>query len=106
MVHDNKKRLSVEFGSITADNIEQLRKINTASFPIKYNESFYQDVLKRDNTQLNKFAYWNGFVVGAVCARLEVFSSSASEVAGTTAVVATATNSDHHHNRQQQPSNS
>jgi len=27
--------------------------------------------LKRDNEDLNKFAYWNGFVVGAVCTRLE-----------------------------------
>lgn len=44
-------------------------------------------------------------MVGAVCARLENFASSASEVAETAAVVATGTNSDHH-NRQQQPSNS
>lgn len=49
----------------------QLRKINVASFPIQYNESFYQDILKRGNEALNKFAYWNGFVVGALCTRFE-----------------------------------
>lgn len=49
----------------------QLRKINTASFPVAYSESFYQDVLKRNNENLNKFVYCNGFVVGALCARIE-----------------------------------
>lgn len=49
----------------------QLRKINTASFPIQYNEGFYKDVLKRNNDELNKFAYCNEFVVGALCARVE-----------------------------------
>lgn len=49
----------------------QLRKINAASFPVQYNEGFYQDVLKRNNEHLNKFAYYKGFVVGAVCARIE-----------------------------------
>ena len=49
----------------------QLRKVNTVSFPVAYNEGFYQDVVKRKNEHLNKFAYYNGFVVGAVCTRVE-----------------------------------
>jgi N-alpha-acetyltransferase 50 len=49
----------------------QLRKINMASFPIQYNESFYHDIGKRRNDDLNKFAYWNGYVVGAICTRVE-----------------------------------
>ena len=49
----------------------QLRKVNTVSFPVTYNEGFYQDVVKRSNENLNKFAYYNGFVVGAVCTRVE-----------------------------------
>ena len=65
------KTLEVEFGSITSDNVEQLRKVNTVSFPVTYNEGFYQDVVKRNNEHLNKFAYYNGFVVGAVCTRIE-----------------------------------
>jgi N-alpha-acetyltransferase 50 len=53
----------------------QLRKINTASFPIQYNERFYLDIVERNNESLNKFAYCNEFVVGAVCARVEVTES-------------------------------
>ena len=49
----------------------QLRRLNGAVFPIQYNESFYQDILKRPNPELNKFAYWHGIVVGAVCTRFE-----------------------------------
>jgi ribosomal protein S18 acetylase RimI-like enzyme len=45
--------------------------VNTVSFPVSYNEGFYQDVVKRNNEHLNKFAYYNGFVVGAVCTRIE-----------------------------------
>ena len=48
-----------------------MRRINTVAFPIQYNEGFYQDVLKRNNAELNKFAYSNEFVIGAVCARVE-----------------------------------
>ncbi|CAB9501520.1 alpha-acetyltransferase 50 [Seminavis robusta] len=65
------RSLQVEFGAITSDNVEQLRKVNTVSFPVTYNEGFYQDVVKRNNEHLNKFAYYNGFVVGAVCTRIE-----------------------------------
>lgn len=49
----------------------QLRKINTSSFPISYSEDFYKNVVKQRNEEMNKFAYWNGYVVGAVCTRLE-----------------------------------
>jgi N-alpha-acetyltransferase 50 len=49
----------------------KLRQINTASFPIQYHEGFYRDILDRNDAALNKFAYCNGFVVGAMCARVE-----------------------------------
>lgn len=58
---------SLLFGS----SHEQLRKVNTACFPVSYNEKFYQDVVERNDVGLNKYAYWNGFVVGAVCTRVE-----------------------------------
>ena len=72
--HSNQemtKTLNIDFGPITLDNVEQLRKVNMACFPISYNDTFYKDVVVRKNEGLNKFAYWNGFVVGAVCARRE-----------------------------------
>lgn len=92
-------RLSVEFGAISADNIEhvsrfflvlgkccasrkfcscpsqtlthiaQLRRINGASFPIVYNQTFYKDILNQDG-HLNQFAYYKGQIVGAICAAL------------------------------------
>jgi N-alpha-acetyltransferase 50 len=94
------KKLNIQFGPISESNIEQvrlfgvygngicflldreisigfsldkfkLRRINTVVFPIQYNEGFYQDILKRNNEELNKFAYSNEFVIGAVCARVE-----------------------------------
>ena len=42
-----------------------------ACFPVQYQEKYYKDVVERRDEGLCKFAYWNGFVVGAACARLE-----------------------------------
>ncbi|GAX23563.1 hypothetical protein FisN_14Hh259 [Fistulifera solaris] len=65
-------RLDVEFGSITADNIEHLRRINGASFPIVYNQAYYKDLLDQDDaSQLNQFAFYKGQIVGAICAVLQ-----------------------------------
>jgi len=65
------RELKVEFGRINQDNIEQLRKVNLACFPVQYQEKYYNDVAESKGEGLCKFAYWNGFVVGAACARLE-----------------------------------
>jgi ribosomal protein S18 acetylase RimI-like enzyme len=51
--------------------VSQLRKINTASFPIQYADTFYEDVLKNNDENLNKFAYFNEIVVGGICCRVE-----------------------------------
>ncbi|KAL7549872.1 hypothetical protein ACHAWF_013129 [Thalassiosira exigua] len=63
--------LAIDFGLINTDNVEQLKKINQASFPVTYNASFYDDVAKKRDEDLCKFAYWNGFAVGAICCRVE-----------------------------------
>lgn len=49
----------------------QLKKINQACFPVTYNASFYEDMAKKKDENLCKFAYWNGFAVGAICTRVE-----------------------------------
>mmetsp|Transcript_23386 Transcript_23386/g.51204 ORF Transcript_23386/g.51204 Transcript_23386/m.51204 type:complete len:182 (-) Transcript_23386:2244-2789(-) len=72
------KELKVEFGRINQDNIEQLRKVNLACFPVQYQEKYYKDVSESAGEGLCKFAYWNGFVVGAACARIEPIESSCS----------------------------
>mmetsp|Transcript_30576 Transcript_30576/g.45236 ORF Transcript_30576/g.45236 Transcript_30576/m.45236 type:complete len:197 (-) Transcript_30576:27-617(-) len=65
------KRLNIEFGAINEQNVEQLRKVNTSCFPVNYNDTFYKDVVAQKSEDLSKFAYVNGFVVGAVCTRVE-----------------------------------
>lgn len=65
------KPLQIEFGAITDNNVEMLRKVNSACFPISYSDTFYKDVVDRKDEGLNKFAYYGGFVVGAVCTRVE-----------------------------------
>ena len=49
----------------------QLKKINQSCFPVTYNPSFYVDMAKKQDENLCKFAYCNGFAVGAICTRIE-----------------------------------
>ena len=32
----------IEFGNITEANLDQLRKLNLSTFPVRYNDKFYQ----------------------------------------------------------------
>lgn len=48
----------------------QLRKINTASFPIVYQERFYEEVVEQNDSDLSKYALWRGTIVGAICTRI------------------------------------
>ena len=48
-----KKKLPVVFGPITDKNVEQVKTLNRAIFPVKYNDKFYSDVQKSgEHTQL------------------------------------------------------
>mmetsp|Transcript_49968 Transcript_49968/g.100623 ORF Transcript_49968/g.100623 Transcript_49968/m.100623 type:complete len:172 (+) Transcript_49968:63-578(+) len=62
--------LAVDFGNINEANLDQLRKLNISIFPVRYNDKFYQNVLVTP-VEVTQYAYWNGFVVGAICCRLE-----------------------------------
>jgi N-alpha-acetyltransferase 50 len=67
--------------------VSQLRKVNVACFPVSYQETYYTDVVACKNEGLCKLAYYNGFVVGAACARIEPIpqtSSSSSSPSTTT----------------------
>jgi len=66
----NVPPLEVEFGDIHENNIGQLRKINLGIFPVRYNDKFYSNVVTTP-PEFTQFAYWNGFVVGSICSRLE-----------------------------------
>ncbi|KAJ8600540.1 hypothetical protein CTAYLR_007918 [Chrysophaeum taylorii] len=70
--------LDVSFGDIHTQNVQQLRKLNEHTFPVKYLDKFYQEIptLSKDFTQ---FAYYGGFVVGAICGRLEPMPDSTTK---------------------------
>ena len=51
-----------------------MRKVNLACFPVQYQETYYKEVVERRDEGLCKFAYYNGFVVGAACARVETIN--------------------------------
>ncbi|KAJ1492822.1 putative Pre-mRNA-splicing factor cwc24 [Baffinella frigidus] len=65
-----KEKLPVSFGPLTDKVVEQLRTLNKAIFPVRYNDKFYTDVqASGDYTQL---AYYStDILVGAICCRLE-----------------------------------
>mmetsp|Transcript_18979 Transcript_18979/g.22672 ORF Transcript_18979/g.22672 Transcript_18979/m.22672 type:complete len:193 (-) Transcript_18979:287-865(-) len=86
------KDIVIDFGAITDDNVEQLRLVNKACFPINYNPTFYSEVVKRKDEDLCKFAYHNGFVCGEICARVEPLpaptENNAADAATATAAAA------------------
>ena len=59
----------IELGDLTQHNLKQLKVLNSAVFPVVYNEKFYLDVL--EHSDFAKLAYCNDVVVGAVCCRLD-----------------------------------
>ncbi|VDN51649.1 unnamed protein product [Dracunculus medinensis] len=57
-------RYDMELGDITPHNVEQLRRLNQAVFPVSYNDKFYKDIVSAG--ELAKLAYFNDIVVGAI----------------------------------------
>lgn len=49
----------------------QFKRLNTASFPVQYSQSFYQDVVKCNNEHFNRCAYRQDTLVGAISARID-----------------------------------
>ena len=80
----------IDFGEINEANIEQLKVLNTSIFPVRYNPKFYNDILYLPE-DLNKYAYYNGLMVGAICCRLEPIAAPNTAV---TALTTTKTEAD------------
>lgn len=66
--------LKVELGNVTEQNALQLKVINTSALPVRYTDKFYRELVEKSPPDFLKFAFWNGFAVGAVCSRLEPHS--------------------------------
>jgi hypothetical protein len=65
----SKGVLPITFGAVTEKNVEQLKVLNRAIFPINYNERVYKDILAF--TDVTQLAYHNDVLVGAIACRLE-----------------------------------
>ncbi|KQK08675.1 N-alpha-acetyltransferase 50 [Brachypodium distachyon] len=50
-------------------NVMQLRKLNLALFPVRYNDKYYQDAIA--SKDFSKLAYYSDICVGAIACRLE-----------------------------------
>ncbi|KAJ3153793.1 hypothetical protein HDU86_005126 [Geranomyces michiganensis] len=64
-------RGTIEFRSISEENIIKLKQLNSVVFPVVYNESFYRDVLHLHPAHLSLMAYVDSQLVGAICCRNE-----------------------------------
>lgn len=63
--------LPVQLAEVTPANLQQLKQINISTLPVRYTEKFYDELLSKIKPEYLKFAFWNGFAVAAVCARVE-----------------------------------
>mmetsp|Transcript_15344 Transcript_15344/g.36825 ORF Transcript_15344/g.36825 Transcript_15344/m.36825 type:complete len:171 (+) Transcript_15344:66-578(+) len=70
----------ISFGSVTEKNVEQLRKLNLAVFPVRYNDKFYQDIATVNATAYTHLAYFSDIMVGAICSRMEPLDGTAFKV--------------------------
>merc|ERR1719218_585865 len=66
---NTKKQLKLDTDRLTCQNVGQLKKLNLATFPVRYNEQFYEDLMSHlDYCTLGYFA---DVLVGSICCRLE-----------------------------------
>eukprot|EP00871_Galdieria_phlegrea_P004361 jgi/Galph1/4926/GphlegSOOS_G3575.1 len=63
--------LSIRLIDLHEKNIEQLKKLHLAIFPIKYGDHFYKELLQAA-PGLVKLAYYHDFLIGSYCCRKEI----------------------------------
>ncbi|PIA65434.1 hypothetical protein AQUCO_00100731v1 [Aquilegia coerulea] len=59
--------ISLDF--VREKNLMQLKKLNIALFPVRYNDKYYSDALAAG--EFTKLAYFSDICVGAIACRLE-----------------------------------
>lgn len=60
-----------QIGDVNDANLKQLRVINVNTLPVRYSDKFYKELIDNYTNEYMKYAFWDGFVVAAVCARIE-----------------------------------
>ncbi|CAH9063585.1 unnamed protein product [Cuscuta epithymum] len=61
--------MAISLDSVRDKNLMQLKKLNTALFPVRYNDKYYTDALA--SGEFTKLAYYSDICVGAIACRLE-----------------------------------
>ncbi len=73
-----KKGPAITLDEPTKHNRESVRLLNSTLLQVRYGPRFYDDVVKY--ADLNRLAYYNDVLVGAVCSRYEKSESGALKV--------------------------
>ena len=61
-VDDSKhKKLKTRFANITVNNIGQVKKLNRVIFPVRYGNTFYKQILQKENKPIVKLGTENWF---------------------------------------------
>uniref|UniRef100_A0A7S3BM43 N-acetyltransferase domain-containing protein n=1 Tax=Haptolina ericina TaxID=156174 RepID=A0A7S3BM43_9EUKA len=70
----------ISFGQVTEKNIEQLRKLNLAVFPVRYSNKFYTDIVAsaQKKEEFTCLGFFSDIMVGAICSRVEPVEDSTS----------------------------
>ncbi|XP_010249960.1 PREDICTED: N-alpha-acetyltransferase 50-like [Nelumbo nucifera] len=59
----------ISLDGVRDKNLMQLKKLNTALFPVRYNDKYYADALA--SGEFTKLAYYSDICVGSIACRLE-----------------------------------
>ncbi|KAK1265698.1 hypothetical protein QJS04_geneDACA021358 [Acorus gramineus] len=68
-VEGGKRGVTITLDGVRDKNVMQLKKLNVALFPVRYNDKYYADALSSGD--FSKLAYFNDICVGAIACRLE-----------------------------------
>jgi hypothetical protein len=64
------KELQVAYGDINNNNINQIRKLNYDTLPVKYSTSFYYKLMM-EYTAHSRAVYYNDIMIGSYTVRVE-----------------------------------
>ncbi|XP_047332350.1 N-alpha-acetyltransferase 50 [Impatiens glandulifera] len=63
------REVQISLDCVRDKNIMQLKKLNIALFPVRYNDKYYADALA--SGEFTKLAYYSDICVGAIACRIE-----------------------------------
>ena len=69
MASDGVPEVAVTFTQVHEKNVQQLRVLNGAVLPVRYQDKFYREIVS--SAKYTQLAYFSDVLVGAVCSRIE-----------------------------------